>query len=385
MFLRDSWTKLRIKDRNSRERTARPRRRICHCCKGAKVCSEDSTLSKSKYDFIHLPFDHGVTRVPVVINSARARTVALDVQRQTETHRCCMQKRISVEARRRLCCECLGNPSLSRYHESRLHIWNCRFGRFDDALRGNTVHGKESENRPKIHAQRPPPPADETITQQSHCLYPLLQHHTRRTRAGSPQVRENGSSSWRFQVPGRRLSTSDSGVDMSVSPHSRALPTLQVAPARQPQQPPRHPDAYAEDDPNLYRGEIDGLMEKQSYRVRKGLPHRFCSFRSNRYTALADDVNASRCCERERDLEIKHSTSTLCMSCERVGATLAILLRGRCSRDLSAARYREIRRMKLSREGRGWLQVGFRPGSSYFLDSLDVRVARRVSLRTLVP
>ncbi|XP_033176324.1 regulating synaptic membrane exocytosis protein 2 isoform X13 [Bombus impatiens] len=67
------------------------------------------------------------------------------------------------------------------------------------------------------------------------------------------------------QGPGRRLPTSDSGVDMSVSPHSRSLPTPHVASPHQMQQPPRHPDAYAEDDPNLYRGEIDGLMKQQNY------------------------------------------------------------------------------------------------------------------------
>ena len=75
---------------------------------------------------------------------------------------------------------------------------------------------------------------------------------------------------WRLQGPGRRLPTSDSGVDMSVSPHSRSLPTPHiVAPSHQAQQPPRHPDAYAEDDPNLYRGEIDGLMKQQNYQQRQ--------------------------------------------------------------------------------------------------------------------
>ncbi|CAL7943219.1 unnamed protein product [Xylocopa violacea] len=69
-----------------------------------------------------------------------------------------------------------------------------------------------------------------------------------------------------MQGPGRRLSTSDSGVDMSVPPHWRNLPTPHVAAAHhQTQQPPRHPDAYAEDDPNLYRGEIDDLMKQQNY------------------------------------------------------------------------------------------------------------------------
>ncbi|XP_076661768.1 rab3 interacting molecule isoform X10 [Halictus rubicundus] len=64
------------------------------------------------------------------------------------------------------------------------------------------------------------------------------------------------------QVPVRPLSTSDR-VDMSVSPHTRTLPTPQVSSAHQLQQPPRHPDAFDEDDPNLYTGEIDGLMKQQ--------------------------------------------------------------------------------------------------------------------------
>lgn len=65
------------------------------------------------------------------------------------------------------------------------------------------------------------------------------------------------------QVPGRRVSTSDSGVEMSVSPHSRTLPTPHVVVGSYPaQQIPRHPEAYPEDDPSLYRGEIDGLMRQ---------------------------------------------------------------------------------------------------------------------------
>ncbi|XP_076282706.1 rab3 interacting molecule isoform X7 [Lasioglossum baleicum] len=64
------------------------------------------------------------------------------------------------------------------------------------------------------------------------------------------------------QVPVRPLSTSDR-VDMSVSPHTRTLPTPQVSSAHQVQQPPRHPDAFDEDDPNLYTGEIDYLMKQQ--------------------------------------------------------------------------------------------------------------------------
>nr|XP_031831005.1 regulating synaptic membrane exocytosis protein 2 isoform X2 [Nomia melanderi] len=66
------------------------------------------------------------------------------------------------------------------------------------------------------------------------------------------------------QVPVRPKSTSDR-VDVSVSPHARTLPTPHGPPTHQTQQPPRHPDAYAEDDPNLYRGEIDGLMKQQNY------------------------------------------------------------------------------------------------------------------------
>ncbi|XP_078039310.1 rab3 interacting molecule isoform X7 [Augochlora pura] len=64
------------------------------------------------------------------------------------------------------------------------------------------------------------------------------------------------------QVPARPLSTSDR-VDMSVSPHTRTLPTPQVAPSHQSQQAPRHPDAYDEDDPSLYIGEIDALLKQQ--------------------------------------------------------------------------------------------------------------------------
>ncbi|XP_078039305.1 rab3 interacting molecule isoform X3 [Augochlora pura] len=65
-----------------------------------------------------------------------------------------------------------------------------------------------------------------------------------------------------MQVPARPLSTSDR-VDMSVSPHTRTLPTPQVAPSHQSQQAPRHPDAYDEDDPSLYIGEIDALLKQQ--------------------------------------------------------------------------------------------------------------------------
>ncbi|CAB0028382.1 unnamed protein product, partial [Trichogramma brassicae] len=70
----------------------------------------------------------------------------------------------------------------------------------------------------------------------------------------------------------RRLSTTDSGVDMSLGPHARTLPMPNVAQYQQHQQlqqqaqnqTPRHPDAFPEDDPSLYRGELDGLMRQNS-------------------------------------------------------------------------------------------------------------------------
>lgn len=58
------------------------------------------------------------------------------------------------------------------------------------------------------------------------------------------------------------MSTSDSGVEMAVSPHSRSLPTPHVVSSFQSQQTPRHPGAFPEDDPSLYRGELDGLMRE---------------------------------------------------------------------------------------------------------------------------
>ncbi|XP_043258881.1 regulating synaptic membrane exocytosis protein 1 isoform X9 [Colletes gigas] len=97
----------------------------------------------------------------------------------------------------------------------------------------------------------------------------LERAHSAAEKENLPLLQRSGSLlrrqySQQEQVPVRRLSMNDSGVDMSVSPHSRALPTPHVA-SHQTQQPPRHPDAYAEDDPNLYRGEIDGLMKQQNY------------------------------------------------------------------------------------------------------------------------
>ncbi|KAJ8683503.1 hypothetical protein QAD02_019295 [Eretmocerus hayati] len=83
---------------------------------------------------------------------------------------------------------------------------------------------------------------------------PLLQR-------GTSQLRRQYSH--QDQIPGRRLSASEVGVDMSASSHPRTLPTPQVA-AYQGQQAPRHPAAYPDDDPSLYRGEIDGLMRQNS-------------------------------------------------------------------------------------------------------------------------
>ncbi|XP_011873146.1 PREDICTED: regulating synaptic membrane exocytosis protein 2-like [Vollenhovia emeryi] len=83
---------------------------------------------------------------------------------------------------------------------------------------------------------------------------PLLQ------RSGNCPLRRQYSQ--QEQISGRRMSTSDSGVEMSVSPHARTLPTPHVVSSYPVQQTPRHPAAYPDDDPNLYRGEIDGLMRQ---------------------------------------------------------------------------------------------------------------------------
>ncbi|KAG5326128.1 RIMS2 protein, partial [Acromyrmex heyeri] len=83
---------------------------------------------------------------------------------------------------------------------------------------------------------------------------PLLQ------RSGNCPLRRQYSQ--QEQISGRRMSTSDSGVEMSVSPHARTLPTPHVVGSYPMQQTPRHPAAYPDDDPNLYRGELDGLMKQ---------------------------------------------------------------------------------------------------------------------------
>ncbi|XP_018049321.1 PREDICTED: regulating synaptic membrane exocytosis protein 2 [Atta colombica] len=83
---------------------------------------------------------------------------------------------------------------------------------------------------------------------------PLLQ------RSGNCPLRRQYSQ--QEQISGRRMSTSDSGVEMSVSPHARTLPTPHVVGSYPMQQTPRHPAVYPDDDPNLYRGELDGLMKQ---------------------------------------------------------------------------------------------------------------------------
>lgn len=67
------------------------------------------------------------------------------------------------------------------------------------------------------------------------------------------------------------MSTSDSGVEMSVSPHSRTLPTPHVVVGSYPQTP-RHPAAYPEDDPSLYRGELDSLMRQHGQTYQRQRP-----------------------------------------------------------------------------------------------------------------
>lgn len=160
----------------------------------------------------------------------------------------------------------------------------------------------------------------------SHCLHPPLQPTRDESKPGRLRHEKMAVFCWGLQGPGRRLPTSDSGVDMSVSPHSRSLPTPHVASPHQMQQPPRHPDAYAEDDPNLYRGEIDGLMKQQNYQRQRPI---YPVSEWDRVLAIGsawierdDDVRRSKEGKREQLGEIKHSTSYAqpCTSCERVGA-----------------------------------------------------------------
>nr|XP_012225588.1 PREDICTED: regulating synaptic membrane exocytosis protein 2 isoform X2 [Linepithema humile] len=83
---------------------------------------------------------------------------------------------------------------------------------------------------------------------------PLLQ------RSGNCPLRRQYSQ--QEQISGRRMSTSDSGVEMSVSPHARTLPTPHMAVGSYPVQTSRHPAVYPDDDPTLYRSELDGLMRQ---------------------------------------------------------------------------------------------------------------------------
>ncbi|KAK0171619.1 hypothetical protein PV328_005050 [Microctonus aethiopoides] len=97
----------------------------------------------------------------------------------------------------------------------------------------------------------------------------LERAHSAAEKENLPLLQRSGSLlrrqySQQEQIPNRRMSTSDSGVEMSVSPHSRSLPTPHVIVGSYPQQTPRHPAAFPEDDPNIYRGELDGLMRQHA-------------------------------------------------------------------------------------------------------------------------
>ncbi|XP_048508422.1 regulating synaptic membrane exocytosis protein 2 isoform X2 [Athalia rosae] len=98
----------------------------------------------------------------------------------------------------------------------------------------------------------------------------LERAHSAAEKENLPLLQQSGSIlrrqySQQEQVPARRISMSDSGVEMSVSPHSRSLPTPHVVVASYGmQQTPRHPDAFPDDDPSLYRGELDGLMRQHA-------------------------------------------------------------------------------------------------------------------------
>lgn len=74
------------------------------------------------------------------------------------------------------------------------------------------------------------------------------------------------------------MSTSDNGVEMPISLYSRCLPTTHVILGSYPQQTPRHPGAFPEDDPSLYRGELDGLMKQhaQTYQRSRNKVRHIC-------------------------------------------------------------------------------------------------------------
>ncbi|XP_063980189.1 regulating synaptic membrane exocytosis protein 2 isoform X2 [Diachasmimorpha longicaudata] len=97
----------------------------------------------------------------------------------------------------------------------------------------------------------------------------LERAHSAAEKENLPLLQSSGSLlrrqySQQEQMPPRRMATSDSGVEMTVSAHSRSLPTPHVVVASYAQQTPRHPAAFPEDDPNLYRGELDGLMRQHA-------------------------------------------------------------------------------------------------------------------------
>ncbi|XP_032455052.1 regulating synaptic membrane exocytosis protein 1 isoform X14 [Nasonia vitripennis] len=174
----------------------------------------------------------------------------------------------------RCCARCSGKVSL----RSNKVIWVCILCRKKQELLSKSgqwimksnLGGADSAmlRRMQEDMQGVLPPG--LLVDQTHDKRPKLERaHSAAEKENLPLLQRSSSLlrrqySHQDQIPpGRRLSTSDSGVEMSVSPHSRTLPTPHVAPY-QSQQTPRHPAAFPEDDPNLYRGELDGLMRQNS-------------------------------------------------------------------------------------------------------------------------
>lgn len=100
-----------------------------------------------------------------------------------------------------------------------------------------------------------------------------------------------------LQIIGRRMSTGDSGVEMSLSPHTRTLPTPHVVVGANPVQTPRLLSAFPDDDPSLYRDEIDGLMRQhpqQNYqRLRPTNPVNKPTTSAN--SILVETIKIGRC------------------------------------------------------------------------------------------
>ncbi|XP_015173071.1 PREDICTED: regulating synaptic membrane exocytosis protein 2 isoform X1 [Polistes dominula] len=95
----------------------------------------------------------------------------------------------------------------------------------------------------------------------------LERAHSAAEKENLPLLQRSGSLlkrqySQQEQVPGRRVSTSDSGVDMSASPHSRSLPTPQVVGSYPIPKSLRHHLIYGPDETTLFRSEIDSLMRE---------------------------------------------------------------------------------------------------------------------------